>query len=105
MKHKVLHTATICKPRSRTSDVRLIQLYQPTSTWTRTFRFTYDAGNAFERFYGELFNGDEFVPIFTMRDLGVIPDDTAYAVLDEMEIKTRIANLISAGVKFINLLY
>jgi hypothetical protein len=105
MKHKIIHTETICKPRSRTSDVRLVKLYQPDSTWTRTFRFTYEAHNAVERFYGELFNGDKFEPIFTMRDLGVLPNDSAYCVLDEIEIKTRIADLISKGVKFINLLY
>ena len=105
MKHKIIHTATICKPRSRTSDVILIQLYQPETTWTRTFRFTYDAGNAFEKFNGELFTDGKFEPIFTMRDLGVLPNDSAYCVLDEIEIKTRIADLISKGVKFINLLY
>jgi hypothetical protein len=105
MKHKVIHTATICKPRSRTSDVRLIELYQPETTWKRTFRFTYEAYNAVERFYGEMFNDGKFEPIFTMRDLGVIPNDSAYCTLDEMELKTKIAGLISQGVKFINLLY
>lgn len=105
MKHKIIHTETICKPRSRTSDVRLVKLYQPDSTWARVFRFTYETYNSVERFYGEIFTGDKFEPIFTLRDLGVLPNDSAYLLLDEREIKTRIDDLISKGVKFINLLY
>lgn len=105
MKHKVIHTATICKPRSRTSDVRLIQLYEPESTWKRIFRFTYETYNSVERFYGEIFTDGKFEPIFTLRDLGVIPNDSAYLLLEEKEIKARIDEFILKGIKFINLLY
>jgi len=105
MTHKIINTAYTHRKGSRTTDVKLIKLHETDSTWSRTFKFTYETYNAVERFYGELFNGKKFVPVFTMKDLSIVEDSSAYHIPSEYDLKTRIADYTAKGVKFINLLY
>lgn len=44
-------------------------------------RITYESYNAVERFNGHLFDGDKWNLLFTIQDLGVLPDNSTY-ILD-----------------------
>jgi len=93
------------KERSSTTDVKLISLITPDKNKKKVFKFTYENYNAGERFYGELFNGNNLGPIFSIRDLGVMANSSNYCIMTEAEVKKRIEDLTKKGIEFINLLY
>lgn len=105
MKHEVIHTAYLHRKESRTTDVRLIRIIQEGTPWVRTFKFTYETYNSVERFYGGLFSGNKFETIFTMMDLGIEQNPSAYLLLEEPKIRKRIAEFTEKGIDFIKLLY
>lgn len=103
MKVKVEDIGYTHKKGTRTTDTKLVTLEG--NGIIKKFKFSYMAYNAGEDFEGELFGGDKFNHIFCQSDLGVDKNCSAYHLLSEMEIKTRIAMLNKKGLEFIKKLY
>ena len=55
-------------------------------------KFTYECGNAYERFRIEIFDGLKLNIVGSMRDIGGIPDTGTYICTDQ-EIRSRYDNL------------
>lgn len=87
---------------SATTDTKVIHVITPTGE--KVFKFSYAAGNAFEHFKGELFNGEELNPIFILTDLGVQRNESAYMDSEKAQ-KERVTMLTQKGLEFINSLY
>jgi hypothetical protein len=110
LKHKVTHAEYDHREGGTAHDSKLINLHLNPShdggnSKTKRFRFRYRAFNAGEEFAGELFNGEEFHPIFTLSDLGVHPDCSAYHILTEDKLKARIEMLTKKGLEYIEKLF
>lgn len=52
-------------------------------------KITYEAYNAVEKCYVEIFDGAKFNRILSMLDMGVTPFPTAYNIWDEKKRKSR----------------
>ena len=103
---KVTHAEYDHKNGGTAHDSKLINLYTGLGEiGKKVFRFRYRAYNAGEEFTGELFNGKKFNPTFTMSDLGVHPDCSAYHILDEPQLKDRIEMLTKKGTAYIMKLF
>lgn len=88
------------------TDTKLISIMTPEQKMKKkVFKFKYRNGNAFEEFSGELFNGSNLNLIFSLRDLGVKPNNSAYQLMSETEVKERIEMLTTKGIEFIKLLF
>lgn len=110
LKHKVIHSEYTHKKGGTAHDSKLIELYMNPSyegenVRKKRFRFRYRAYNAGEEFYGELFDGVQFNMTFTMSDLGVQPDSSAYHILDEYQLTARIDMLTKKGLDYIEKLF
>jgi hypothetical protein len=110
MKTKVIHAEYDHRKGGTAHDSKLIELYMNPSydgenVRKKRFRFRYRAFNAGEEFTGELFDGVKFNPTFTMSDLGVHPDCSAYHILEEEQLKTRIGMLTEKGMDYIMRLF
>ena len=110
LKHKVTHAEYDHRKGGTATDSKLIDLimnksYEGENERKKRFRFRYRAYNAGEEFYGELFDGVQFNMTFTMSDLGVTPDCSAYHILEENELKARIAMLTQKGLDYIEKLF
>jgi hypothetical protein len=90
-------------PGQKSTAMRIIHLTTPVGT--KVFKFSYDTGNAYEHFKGEIFDGDKLNTVFILTDLGVHRNTSAYLLFDERELKERIGDLMDRGVQFIKNLY
>ena len=52
-----------------------------------TIFITYESHNAYEKYYGEIFNGEKRNHLFNMYDLGVESDSTSYIFSPERRLK------------------
>jgi hypothetical protein len=66
-------------------------------------KFTYEVGNAYERFRIEIFDGDKLNQVGNIRDIGGIPDSGAYS-LGEMKVRFRYDKLIINAKSYIKTL-
>ena len=110
LKHKVTHAEYDHRNGGTAHDSKLIDLYmrpeyEGQNSRTKRFRFRYRAFNAGEEFTGELFNGEKFNPIFTLSDMGVEPECSAYHIFTEDKLKARIAMLTQKGIDYISKLF
>lgn len=110
LKHKITHAEYDHRKGGTATDSKLIDLYMnPTyegeNIRTKRFKFKYRAYNAGEEFTGELFDGVKFNHVFTMSDLGVHPDTSAYFIPEEDQLKTRIQMLTDKGLEYIKKLF
>ena len=103
MKLKVEQTGFTHKRQSSTTDTRLITLEG--NGITKKFKFSYHTYNSGETFIGESFSEDKFHHIFNLSDLGVEKNSSAYLLLSESELKSRIDMLNKKGQEFIKKLY
>jgi hypothetical protein len=88
---------------AQTTDTRIINLATPNGTVK--FKFSYRCYNAGEDFTGEIFDGTKLNHVFSITDLGVTRDTSAYHIPTEDELKVRIEMLNVKGKKFIQSLY
>jgi hypothetical protein len=58
-------------------------------------KITYEAYNAVEKFNVEFFEGNKFNHIFSMLDMGELPNSSAYNVWDERKRKKRAEDLFN----------
>lgn len=102
MKPKIKETYNTFKFRHGidTTNTKLIVVDSPGMS-VKTFKFKYRNYNAGEEFTGELFDGSKLNPIFTMKDLGLTADRSAYLLSTEDEIKRRISTFTTLGINFI----
>ena len=110
LKYEVTHAEYTHHNGGTAHDSKLIELhlnpsYEGENIKRRRFKFRYRAYNAGEEFYGELFDGQKFNPIFTLSDMGVEPDCSAYHILSETELKNRIQMLTDKGIIYITKLF
>lgn len=110
LRHKITHAEYDHKKGGTAHDSKLIDLimnpaYEGENERKKRFRFRYRAFNAGEEFTGELFDGVKFNPTFTMSDLGVHPDNSAYHILEEDQLKTRIEMFLTKGLEYIEKLF
>ena len=66
----------------------------------KKFKLSYEAGNAFERFYVELFDGFKFNPIANLFDMNANPNTSAY-LNSEIQSQNRYAELCVNAEKYI----
>lgn len=69
----------------------------------KKFKFTYEHGNAYERFKIELFDGEKLNLIAGLTDLNEKRDTSAYT-MDEFQMKTRVAGLIAKAREYVETL-
>jgi len=110
LKHKVTHAEYTHKNGGTAHDSKLIDLimnpsYEGENVRKKRFRFRYRAFNAGEEFTGELFDGVKFNPIFTLSDMGVEPEPSAYHIWSETQMKNRIEGLTKKGLEYIEKLF
>lgn len=110
MKTKITHAEYTHRKGGTAHDSKLIDLYMNPSyegenVRKKRFRFRYHAFNAGEEFYGEMFDGVKFNPVFSLSDLGVHPDCSAYHILEEEQLKIRIGMLTGKGMDYIMKLF
>ncbi len=103
LKHSIEIHNFIFRERSSAVDTKIIHLN--TEGGKRVYKFSYENGNSFEHFKGEIFNGDEMKMVFNLTDLGVSRNTSAYLMFNEIEIKDRISMLTRKGLDFIKKLY
>ncbi len=103
LKHTIeQHEFLFCE-RCSARDTKLIHLTTPNGK--KIYKFSYDNGNAFEHFKGEIFDGNQMNTVFILTDLGVKRNTSAYLLFTEPEMKARIQDLTKRGIDFIKLLY
>ena len=110
LKYKVTHAEYDHRKGGTATDSKLIDLfmnpeYEGQNSRKKRFRFRYRSFNAGEEFTGELFDGVKFNPVFNMSDLGVHPDCSAYHILEEQQMKTRIEMFLNKGLEYIEKLF
>jgi hypothetical protein len=110
MKTKVTHAEYDHRKGGTATDSKLIDLYmnpayEGENARKKRFRFRYRAFNAGEEFVGELFDGVKFNTTFTLSDLGVHADSSAYHILEEEQLKSRIEMLTKKGIAYIEKLF
>jgi hypothetical protein len=66
----------------------------------KKFKYTYESGNAYERFTIEMFDGFKLNHIATMTDLGETPNSSSYHN-DELESRNRYAKLCVKAEKYV----
>ena len=66
----------------------------------KKFKFTYESGNAFERFKIEQYDGEKLNYIANILDLGVSRNTSAYMDTD-IEMKNRVASLNEDARKYV----
>jgi len=59
----------------------------------KKIKITYQAYNASEKCNIEFFDGDKWNHIFNMLDIGIIPENSAYNIWDEVKRKKRADDL------------
>lgn len=69
----------------------------------KKFKFTYEHGNAFEKFKIEQYDGEKLNYIANILDLGEKRNTSAYH-MDEFELKTRVAGLNIKARKYVETL-
>jgi len=69
----------------------------------KKFKFTYEHGNAFERFWIQLFDGDKLNDIAVLTDLNERRNTSAYH-MDEIEAKNRVVGLNIKARKYVETL-
>jgi len=94
---------TTFNERRNAFDTKIIHLTTPMGK--KVFKFTYDNGNAFEHFKGEIFNGDQMSMVFNLTDLGMTRHTDAYLLYNELQFKQRVKVLTDKGIVFIKNLY
>jgi hypothetical protein len=110
MTTNVIHAEYDHKNGGTATDSKLIKMITTSQASgmngeTKIFKFRYRAYNSGEEFYGELFDGQEFKPIFALSDLGVHPDCSAYHILSEDKLQVRIQMLTDKGILYIKKLF
>lgn len=103
MKHTIEKHEFIFREGCSAIDTKLIHLTTPDGK--KVFKFSYENGNAFEHFKGEIFDGSKMNTVFILTDLGLKRNTSAYNIFNEGDAKLRIALLTSKGIDFIKLLY
>lgn len=103
MKHTIKQHEFLFRERSSTRDTKIIHLDTPMGK--KVFKFSYDNGNAFEHFKGEIFDGNQMNTVFILTDLGLQRNTSAYLLFTEAEAKARIQELTKRGIDFVKLLY
>ena len=101
MTTKELHGAWVYTKGGHTEGTKIIEL----SFGSKKFIFNYRNGNAYENFDIGLFDGTVLNPIANIYDLGVKPDNSAYNLMSEAEMKSRLEMLTKKGIEYIKLLY
>jgi hypothetical protein len=96
------HNTTFTE-RSRGIDTKVIHLTTPNGK--KIFKFSYENGNAFEHFKGEIFDGDKMNMVFNLTDLGFKRYTSGYNLFNESEFKQRVKDLTDKGIEFIKSLY
>ena len=66
----------------------------------KKFKYSYSAGNAYERFYVEMFDGLKLNPIADITDMNAKPNSSAY-LNTEVESLNRYAELCGNAEKYI----
>jgi len=61
-------------------------------------KITYEAYNAVEKCNVDFFDGDKFNHIFSMLDMGELPNSSAYNIWDEQKRKKRADDLFKKAV-------
>ena len=69
----------------------------------KKFKYTYESGNAYERFRVEMFDGFKLNPIATMTDLGEKSNSSSY-INDEVQAQNRYAGLCIKAEKYVKML-
>ena len=69
----------------------------------KKFKFTYEHGNAYERFKIEQYDGEKLNYIANILDLGEKRNTSAYT-MDEVELKNRVAGLNIKARKYVETL-
>jgi hypothetical protein len=103
LKHTIEKHEFIFRERSSIRDTKLIHLTTPDGK--KVYKFSYDSGNAFEHFKGEVFDGNQMNTVFILTDLGLSRNTSAYLLFTEAEARSRISDLTKRGLEFIKLLY
>lgn len=62
-------------------------------------KFTYECGNAYERYNVSIFDGYEWKHFAGIYDLGIVPDTSMYAT-DESKQKERASKLYNIAIDF-----
>lgn len=70
----------------------------------KKIKMTYEAYNASEQCSVEIFDGFKFNHAFSLRDLGVTPESSAYLIWDEKKREARATDLFSKAEKMCKLL-
>jgi len=81
--------------RNGTTDASKIQEFNG-----KKFKYTYSCGNAYERFYIEMFDGLKLNPIAKITDLNARPNTSAY-INTETETLNRYTELCSNAEKYV----
>lgn len=68
---------------------------------TRKVKYTYSAYNANERYDVELFDGNKWNNIATIQDLGVVPNKSAYNILQPNQRENRANTLYTKASKYV----
>jgi hypothetical protein len=69
----------------------------------KKFKFSYSNGNAYERFYIELFDGFKLNPIADIADLGIKSNSSLYHNT-EIDNQNRISEVMSKARKYVETL-
>ena len=69
----------------------------------KKYKFIYEHGNAFERFWIKLFDGEKLNDIAILTDLNEKRDTSAY-IMDENETKNRVKVLMDKSKKYVETL-
>lgn len=93
----------VFRQSSKATDTKIIHLMTPNGK--KVFKFSYENGNAFEHFKGEIFGDDKLNIVFILTDLGLKRNTSAYHLFTEQEFKMRVKELTDRGIKFIKNLY
>lgn len=103
LEHSVEKHEFLFRERCSIRDTKIIHLTTPMGK--KVFKFSYDSGNAFEHFKGEVFDGNQMNTVFILTDLGLERHTSAYLLFTEAQAKARIQDLTKRGIDFIKLLY
>ena len=69
----------------------------------KKYKFVYEHGNAYERFWIKLFDGDKLNDIAILTDLNERRNTSSY-VMDELETKNRVKVLMDKSKKYVETL-
>ena len=91
---------TVFKYRpSSTQSTRIVNFV--TSNGSKTVvKFSYETGNSYERFRGDIFNVEQLNLVMTFDDIDIQRNESMY-MNTETEIKERVGLLMTKGIEFV----